>query len=182
MQPDFRIPPDVSRRAAQVTLLIVDVDGVLTDGTISLSDDETQTKGFHSRDGLGLKLARRNGVETAIITARESRTVAHRARELGIDYLYQGCTDKLAAYRELAADGRVDEQVAYVGDDLVDLPVMTRVGLAVAVADAHVAVRHHAHWTTPLPGGRGAVRQVCDLLLVAKGVYQQVIDSYLPPS
>lgn len=180
LKPDFEMPPHAIERARRVELLILDVDGVLTDGSLDFSDASHQSKSFHSRDGLGLKLLAANGIELAIITSRRSTLVADRAAELGIAHLYQGRSDKLGAYGELAAaTGIHADDTGYVGDDLVDLPVMTRVGFAAAVADADHVVRQVAHWTTPLAGGRGAVRQVCELILFARGRYEHAVGEFL---
>lgn len=178
--PEFPVSDTLSERARRVSLLVLDVDGVLTDGSLYFSDDSRQVKAFHSRDGLGLKLLAGAGIEIAIITSRRSTLVADRAAELGICHLYQGREDKLEAFEELAAALSVPPlDAAFVGDDLVDLPVMTRVGLPVAVSDAHPVVRRIAHWTTPLPGGKGAVRQVCDLILFAQDRYEAAVSRFL---
>ncbi len=171
---------DVQRRAAQVRLVVFDVDGVLTDGRLYYTDDGLELKAFHSRDGHGMKLLMNSGVELAIITARRSPTVSKRMESLGIRHVFQGRLEKLPAYRELIASlGLQPEQTAYVGDDVVDLPVMTRVGLAIAVADAHPLVKRHAHWQTPHPGGRGAARDVCELIMEAQGTLEAQLAPYL---
>ncbi|GJL81773.1 MAG: 3-deoxy-D-manno-octulosonate 8-phosphate phosphatase [marine bacterium B5-7] len=180
MKPDFDIPIDIIERARTVKLLIVDVDGVLTDGSLYLTDTGMQFKAFHSRDGLGLKLIRNINIKTAIITARTSESVQLRVDELGIDHLYQGAQDKHTAFEELSSATGIEPRFAcYVGDDIVDLPVMKRVGLSISVADAHPAVKEQSHWITPLAGGKGAVRQICDLLLYANGQYGKTISKYL---
>lgn len=180
LTPEFDMPDVVIERASRVALLILDVDGVLTDGSLDFSDASHQSKSFHARDGLGLKMLATHGVELAIITSRNSTLVADRAAELGISHLYQGRSNKLGAYEELVAATGVDTaNTGYVGDDLVDLPVMTRVGFAAAVSDADHVVRQVAHWTTPLAGGRGAVRQVCELILYARGDYERAIREFL---
>lgn len=157
-------------RAAAIRLVIFDVDGVLTDGTLFLGDDGQEYKAFHSRDGHGMVMLRQSGIALAVITGRTSRVVSLRMEGLGVQHIYQGQREKLPAYEELK--GRLaldDSQIAYVGDDVVDLPVMRRVGLAVAVADAHPQVLAEAHWRTSLPGGRGAARELCELILDAQG-------------
>jgi len=168
--PPVDLPPDIRDRAAGVRLAVFDVDGVLTDGHLWFTEDGRELKAFHVHDGLGLKRLRANGIEVALITARLSHLVAQRAAELGIVHVYQGQDDKLACFEQLlnALNLRAEE-ASYTGDDLPDLAVMQRVGLAVAVANAHPWVRERAHWTTQLPGGAGAVREVCDLLLRAQG-------------
>jgi 3-deoxy-D-manno-octulosonate 8-phosphate phosphatase (KDO 8-P phosphatase) len=171
---------DILERAAQIKLLIFDVDGVLTDGSLFVGDDGQEYKAFHSQDGHGIKMLQRHGVRCAVITGRTSGVVEHRMRNLGIEFVYQGQANKLEGFADLL--DRVDlspQEVAYVGDDVVDLPVMRKVGLAIAVRDAHPLVLRHAHWQTPRGGGRGAARDVCELLLEAHGVLNQELDSYL---
>lgn len=160
----------VVARARDIRLAVFDVDGVLTDGRILFSDDGRESRAFHVRDGLGLKLLQRAGIQVAIISARRSALVEYRMRELEIPHLLQGRHDKTAALDELLDDLSLSRrQAAFTGDDLPDLEVMAAAGLAVAVADAHPAVAAHAHWRTALPGGSGAAREVCDLILHAQG-------------
>jgi 3-deoxy-D-manno-octulosonate 8-phosphate phosphatase (KDO 8-P phosphatase) len=167
-------------RAAKIRLVIFDVDGVLTDGRLYFDAAGQEYKGFHARDGLGIKLLRRTGVETAVISGRTSASVAQRMDSLGVTHIYQGYQNKLEAFEELLRVADVaPEQVAHVGDDLLDLPVLRRVGLAVAVADAHACIRPYVHWITPRPGGAGAARDVCDLLMEAQGTLPGVIESHL---
>jgi 3-deoxy-D-manno-octulosonate 8-phosphate phosphatase (KDO 8-P phosphatase) len=171
---------DILERARHVKVVAFDVDGVLTDGSLFLGDDGQEYKAFHSRDGHGMKMLQSTGVTIAVITGRTSKVVEHRMADLGIKHYYQGRLDKLAALDELTtALGVEPGEVAYVGDDVVDLPVMRRVGLAVAVRDAHPWVRKHAHWQTPSCGGRGAGRDVCELILEAHGQLQMVLEKYL---
>jgi len=171
---------DINEKAARIRLLIFDVDGVLTDGSLFLGDDGQEYKAFNSRDGHGIKMLLKYGVEVAIITGRTSQVVEHRMANLGITHIYQGKRDKLPAYEELRAKlGISPEETAYVGDDVVDLPVMRRVGLAIAVQDAHPLVRQHSHWQTASAGGRGAARDVCEMLMAAKGVLQDEMSRYL---
>lgn len=170
---------DALARAAKVRLVIFDVDGVLTDGRLYFTPDGQEFKGFHARDGHGIKLLRGTGVETAVISGRSSPAVSLRMESLGITHVYQGRQDKRGAFEELLAVlNLAPEQVAHVGDDLLDLPLIRRVGLAVAVADAHPSVRGYAHWITELPGGAGAAREVCDLVMEAQGTLQGVIESH----
>ncbi len=160
---------DILAKAAQVRLVVFDVDGVLTDGSLFIGDQGEEYKAFHSRDGLGMKMLRQSGVEIGIITARSSEVVRHRMESLDISHVYQGQLEKLPAFEELVAKlGLGPEQTAYVGDDVVDLPVLRRAGLAIAVQDAHPLARQHAHWQTPHPGGRGAARDVCELIMEAQ--------------
>ena len=164
---------DILDKASHIKLVIFDVDGVLTDGTLFVGDDGQEYKSFNSKDGLGMKLLQASGVEIAIITARSSKVVEHRMHSLDITHVYQGCLDKLEAYQNLSQKLELTpEQVAYVGDDLIDLPVMRRVGLAIAVQDAHPMAKQHAHWQTPSRGGRGAARDVCELIMEAQGTLQ----------
>ncbi|MGD2074275.1 MAG: 3-deoxy-manno-octulosonate-8-phosphatase KdsC [Gammaproteobacteria bacterium] len=171
---------DILERASQIKLLIFDVDGVLTDGSLFVGDDGQEYKAFHSQDGHGIKMLQRHGVRCAVITGRTSRVVEHRMVNLGIELVYQGQQNKLEGFADLMERVRLSpQQVAYVGDDVVDLPVMRKVGLAIAVQDAHPWVLKHAHWQTPRGGGRGAARDVCELLLEAQGVLGQELESYL---
>jgi len=171
---------DIQAKAAGIRLVIFDVDGVLTDGSLFLGDDGQEYKAFHSKDGHGMKMLQRAGVMIAIITGRTSEVVRIRMQSLGIQHVFQGIEDKRSAYAELKKRvGLEDRQIAYVGDDVVDLPVMTQVGLAITVADGHALVKQHAHWTTANGGGRGAAREVCELLMHAQGTLQAAHAEYL---
>ena len=173
---------DILERAKNVRLVIFDVDGVLTDGALFLGDDGQEYKAFNSQDGHGIKMLQKHGVRCAIITGRTSKVVEHRMRNLGIDFdlIYQGQHDKLQGFADLMNKvGLQAEEVAYVGDDVVDLPVMRKVGFAIAVHNAHPWVIRHAHWQTPRGGGQGAARDVCELLMEAHGVLQTELESYL---
>jgi 3-deoxy-D-manno-octulosonate 8-phosphate phosphatase (KDO 8-P phosphatase) len=151
-------------------MLVLDVDGVLTDGRIIYSEDGVETKAFHVRDGTGLKIWHEQGLRTAIVTGRTSRAVEIRAAELGIGAVVQGTADKLSACRRLLDESALGfDQVCGIGDDLPDLPVLSNCGLAVAVADACPEVRAAAHYVTHTPGGRGAVREVIELILSCQG-------------
>ncbi len=172
-------PLDVWERAKPIRLLILVVDGVLTDGRLFFGPQGETLKVFHVRDGHGIKMAQRGGIEVAFLSGRRSDAAFHRARELGITRFYEGLRDKVAVLQELAsALGLPLEAVAAVGDELVDLPLMSRIGLAVAVADAVLEVKTAAHWVTSSPGGAGAVREVCDLLLKAQGKWQELVQSW----
>jgi 3-deoxy-D-manno-octulosonate 8-phosphate phosphatase (KDO 8-P phosphatase) len=174
------LPATVRERAERVRLAVFDVDGVLTDGRLWYAEDGRELKSFHVRDGLGLKRLLANGIEVAIITARISHLVTERTAELGIAHVYQGQDDKLACLEQLLHALKLEPaQAAYTGDDLPDLAPMRRAGLAVAVADAHVWVRQQAHWRTLLPGGAGAVREVCDLLLAVQGKADSELATFL---
>ncbi len=171
---------DILAKAAQIRLIIFDVDGVLTDGSLFIGDDGEEYKAFHSRDGHGMKMLRATGVEIGIITGRTSNVVRHRMGSLGIQLVYQGQLEKLPAFEELISKlGLEPQQVAYVGDDVVDLPILTRAGLAVAVADAHPLVKRHAHWTALHGGGRGAARDICELIMEAQGTLDASLQHYL---
>jgi 3-deoxy-D-manno-octulosonate 8-phosphate phosphatase (KDO 8-P phosphatase) len=171
---------DILAKAAQIKLIIFDVDGVLTDGSLFIGDDGEEYKAFHSRDGHGMKMLRATGVEIGIITGRTSNVVRHRMQSLGIHHVYQGQLEKLPAFQQLTTKLGIDpQQVAYVGDDVVDLPILTRAGLAVAVADAHPLVKRHAHWITPCGGGRGAARDICELIMEAQGTLDASLQHYL---
>jgi 3-deoxy-D-manno-octulosonate 8-phosphate phosphatase (KDO 8-P phosphatase) len=169
-----------SSSASQVRLLILDVDGVLTDGGLQFDTRGEQHKTFNSLDGHGIRMLLESAIEVAIITGRDSTIVSQRAQELGVRHLYQGCRDKLAAFNALLKQtGLEPGQVAYVGDDLPDLPIMRRVGLAIAVANAHGFVKQHCDWVTTLPGGRGAVREVTDFILEAQSLLDARQNQYL---
>lgn len=171
---------DVLNKAAQIKLVVFDVDGVLTDGGLFFGDDGQEYKAFYSRDGLGMKLLQQTGVEIAVITARNSKVVEHRMRNLGIENVYQGKLNKLDAFHHLLEKLKVSaEHTAYVGDDVVDLPVMKAAGLAVAVQDAHPFVKQHAHWISQHNGGRGAARDVCELIMQAQGTLEAQLNSFL---
>ena len=176
----FDVRRDVLDRATKIKLALFDVDGVLTDGRVILGSDD-EYKAFDIKDGHGLRMLARRGIAIGIITGRSSRAVERRATELGIEHVYQGCKEKLPVYRTLVAElGLTPEQTAYTGDDMMDLPIMLQAGLAVAVSDAHPLVRQHAHWVTPSPGGRGAARELAELILYAQGSYDDEILRYLP--
>lgn len=163
-----------------IKLLLLDVDGVLTDGGITLSDGGEQSKTFHVRDGHGLKLLQRIGVQVGIITGRSSQVVELRAAELGISLVYQGVKNKLEPYQEiLAAQGLSDRQIAYVGDDIVDLPILRRVGFAATVADADAEVLERVDFISRYGGGRGAVREICELIIRAQGRWAELMARYL---
>ncbi len=171
---------EIRERAGRIRLVIFDVDGVLTDGSLFLGDDGQEYKAFNSRDGHGMVVLQDSGVRLAVITGRSSQVVRIRMESLGVDHVFQGCRDKLPAYAALKRELELaDESIAYVGDDVVDLPIMRQVGLAIAVGDAHPLVRAHAHWCTSAHGGRGAAREVCELILEAQGNLDQITTRYL---
>jgi 3-deoxy-D-manno-octulosonate 8-phosphate phosphatase (KDO 8-P phosphatase) len=171
---------DAIERARAIKLVIFDVDGIMTDGTLYLADDGQEYKGFNSLDGHGLKMLKSTGVELGIITGRNSQVVVHRARNLGITHLHQGAHDKLLVYRQLLGDlGLGPEQTAFMGDDVVDLPVMRRAGLAIAVPAAPELVKAHSHYVTRREGGRGAVREACEFIMRAQGTFDAQMALYL---
>ncbi|WP_340122424.1 3-deoxy-manno-octulosonate-8-phosphatase KdsC [Methylobacter svalbardensis] len=170
----------IVEKARKLKLLILDVDGVLTDGRLFFDAEGNEYKSFHARDGHGIKLLRHTGVEVAVISGRNSSSVALRMKNLGIEHVYQGHENKVAAFNEIIElTGITPDQAAHVGDDLLDLPIMIRVGLAIAVNDANFAVKQHADWCTTLPGGLGAVREVCDFIMQAQGRFDEVLNTYL---
>jgi len=163
----------IQTKAKKIKLLLLDVDGVMTDGRIILDNQGNENKAFHVRDGHGIKLAQKAGITVGIITGRSSQVVDIRAKELGISEVHQGAKDKIAVYDSLVARyGVRDDEVAYIGDDVVDLDVLKRVGLAAAVADCDPSVRPYVDLVTRVPGGRGAVREVINLILKSRGKQQ----------
>ena len=173
---------ELQQRAARIKLLLMDCDGVLTDGRIWLFENEEQ-KGFHTRDGLGIDLWHRAGLTSGIISGRESSAVERRARALGMTYVLLGRSDKEQIFAETLSKARMTyEEVAYIGDDLNDIPLMLLSGLGIAVADAAIETREHAHFVTKAAGGFGAVREVIELILKAQGRWTDLIRVYLRES
>ncbi|MFT5395703.1 MAG: 3-deoxy-D-manno-octulosonate 8-phosphate phosphatase (KDO 8-P phosphatase) [Gammaproteobacteria bacterium] len=170
----------IMEKAANIKLAVFDVDGVLTDGKLILGESGNEYKSFHVRDGHGLVMLLETGCKIAVITARSSNIVAERMESLGIKYVFQGEKDKGARLLKLIEElGLEQEQVAYVGDDVIDLPAMIHVGLPIAVADAHVEVKNIAAWVTENRGGLGAAREVCELIMRAQNKYDDRIKKYL---
>ena len=170
---------DIYTRAEQIRLLVLDVDGVLTDGSIIYTDAGEEIKRFHVRDGNGIRMVLQAGIEVALITGRRSEAVAHRAKNLNIAQVFQGVRDKLEILRSLQTElGVTPAETAVVGDDLVDLAIMLSAGLAVAVADAPREVQERSHLVTSIPGGHGAVREVCEILLKAKGLWDDLLRQF----
>ena len=168
------VSSDIINAAADIKLLICDVDGVFSDGRIYLGNQGEELKAFHTRDGYGIKAIRQAGIEVAVITGRTSAIVQSRMTSLTVPYIYQGQENKLAAFAELQQLLQLSaKHIAYIGDDLADWQVMQHCGLAVAVADAHPYLRKHAHFTTSIAGGFGAVRELCDLLLISQHSFHQ---------
>lgn len=179
LEPAFPLPESVLDRARPIRLVLFDVDGVLTDGRVLLTAAD-EIKAFDIKDGHGMKMLQQSGIELGIITGRTSRAVERRAQEIGVRHLYQGCADKLPVCQQLLAELRLaPEQAAFMGDDVADLPALLHVGLSIAVQDAHPLVKRHVHWVTPSAGGRGAVREACELIMHAQGRFESAMRRYL---
>ncbi|HEV2175953.1 MAG TPA: HAD family hydrolase [Terriglobia bacterium] len=183
---------EVQLRARKIRLLLLDVDGVLTDGRIYYVPDRDtgrtaagsflETKTFHSRDGLGIRFARDAGLKLGLLSGRASPVVQFRARELGIEFIREGAREKVGPYREILAEARLsDDETCYIGDDLVDLPVLRRCGFAVGVGNGHPLLRRYVHYWTRAPGGAGAVREVIEVILKAQGKFDSILEGYLGP-
>lgn len=171
-------------RGKKIKLLIMDVDGVMTDGKFYYVPRPhgglLETKGFDSRDGLGLRLAHHSGIKTGIITGRSSLVIEYRVKDLGIHFLQQDALEKIGPYETMRDAAQCkDDEVCYIGDDLTDLPLLIRVGLGVSVANGDPLVREHAHFCTQAKGGAGAVREAIELILTAQGKWQGILDNYL---
>lgn len=172
-------PPDILAKASRIRLLLLDVDGVLSDGRIFFDSQGIESKAFNTKDGHGLKSLKQSGVEVGIITGRKSPLTERRATELGIHLLIQGREDKAVALNELLEQFPCAlEDIAFMGDDYPDLTVMTKVGLALSVADGHFAVKALSHWISPRKGGEGAVRDACDLIMTAQGTFDDALAQY----
>jgi len=173
---------DVQERAARIKLLLMDCDGVLTDGRIWLFENGEEQKGFHTRDGLGIELLHRAGLRSGIISGRMSSAVETRARTLGMSFVVQGHENKVQAFADVMAQAGVgNDEVAYIGDDLNDIPLMMQSGLGVAVADAALETRERAHYVTKVLGGFGAVREVVELILKSQDRWDDLIASFMHP-
>lgn len=171
----------IEAQAARIQLVLFDVDGVLTDGRVLLHGDGTESKAFHIRDGIAIVWAQRVGLKVGLLSARMSPTTAQRAAQLGITLVHQGVPSKIHAYDEIVGDiGLKDDDVAYMGDDIVDLAVLSRVGLSAAPADAVQEVRARAHWVASAPGGAGAARELIELILRAQGRWDAIVRSFTP--
>jgi 3-deoxy-D-manno-octulosonate 8-phosphate phosphatase (KDO 8-P phosphatase) len=171
-----RISRGLRRKASRISLLLLDVDGVLTDGRIDIDERGVETKHFHVRDGQGIVLLLDAGIEVGLITSRSSRVVSRRAKELGIRLVRQGVRDKFAAYSQIKRSrGLRDEQIAYMGDDIIDVPTLEASGLALSVADGWAGLRGIVDYRTTNPGGRGAVREVAEMLLTAQGKWPALL-------
>ena len=180
-KPTSEIPPAVAKRAKRIKVFLMDVDGTLTTGAVTLlsqpDGSALEIKTFDAHDGQGLSLAHTAGLRTGVITGRESAAMRRRARELSIEFVYEKQPHKIAAYEEiLKRTGAAESEVAYLGDDLPDLTVMRRVGFAIAVGDAALEVKRAAHYTTKAIGGKGAAREVVEIILKSKGIWEEMID------
>jgi 3-deoxy-D-manno-octulosonate 8-phosphate phosphatase (KDO 8-P phosphatase) len=170
---------DVSHRAERIKLLLFDVDGVLTDATVMLHGDSTESKQFHIRDGIAMVWAQRAGLKVGMLSARNSTATAQRAAQLGITLVYQGVTSKIDTYEQIVGDMVLaDADVAYMGDDIVDLAVLGRAGLSAAPADAVPEVRSRVHWVSRFGGGRGAARELVETVLRAQGLWEAIVSAY----
>ena len=174
------VQSSVEKRAARVRLVLFDVDGVLTDGRVVLHGDGRESKQFHIRDGIVMVWAQRVGLQVGLLSARSSATTTERASQLGITLVHQGVASKIDAYDEILNKvGLNDEEVAYMGDDIVDIAVLSRVGLAAAPADAVIEVRDRVHWVAPSPGGGGAARELRVLVLRTQGRWDAIVQSFM---
>jgi 3-deoxy-D-manno-octulosonate 8-phosphate phosphatase (KDO 8-P phosphatase) len=172
--------PSLGARAARIRLLLFDIDGVLTDGRVTVHGDGTESKAFFIRDGIAMVWAQRAGLRVGLLSGRHSPTTAHRAAQLGITLFHQGVSNKLEVYRAVvAAEGLTDDEVAYMADDVVDLAVLARVGLAAAPRDAVAEVLDRVHWTSSAPAGSGAAREFVELVLKAQQRWDAVVDGYV---
>lgn len=170
----------ILERARKIRIVIFDVDGVLTDGSLFLTDGGEEIKAFNSHDGHGLKMLKASGVKIALLTGRQSRCVDLKAKDWGVTLVYQGAKSKLPVFQALLKDQNLDASVcAYVGDDLIDLPVMLRCGLAFSVPAAPALVKKHAHYVTRLEGGRGAAREICEMVMQAQNTLDPQLAAYL---
>jgi 3-deoxy-D-manno-octulosonate 8-phosphate phosphatase (KDO 8-P phosphatase) len=174
------VSPDLRARAQGIQLLILDVDGVLTDGRLYYGDDGDELKAFHIHDGLGIKMLRETGIEVAIVTGRMARAVELRAENLGVAHVFQGVGDKLAVFEQLLKQFALPAMATTaMGDDLPDLPVLRRCGLAACVPEAPALVRSHSHFIANRSGGAGAVRELCELIMAAQGTLEARMEDYL---
>lgn len=174
------LSPELIARFKHIKLLILDVDGVMTDGGLTIGDDGQEYKTFHAHDGLGMKLLKATGVQLAIITGRTSNVVKKRAESTGVAHFYQGAEDKLAAFHDLIKAANITaHECAFMGDDVVDLPPMLNCGLSLAVPSSPDLVLTHAHYVTKKQGGHGAVREVCELIMQAQGTYETQMAQFL---
>lgn len=178
----MNIDENIKQRAKKIRLALFDVDGVLTDGKIHINEHGHEIKTFNTQDGHGIRLLQHYGIQVGVITGRSSKALEHRMHDLDIEHVYQGSVDKNSAYQELLKKLNMNaEQTSFVGDDIVDLQIMSQCGLSIAVANAHDFVKQHAHWQTVNSGGNGAVREVCELLLASQGLLEKALAFNLRP-
>ncbi|MEM7400750.1 MAG: 3-deoxy-manno-octulosonate-8-phosphatase KdsC [Pseudomonadota bacterium] len=178
----MNIDENIKQRAKKIRLALFDVDGVLTDGKIHINEHGHEIKTFNTQDGHGIRLLQHYGIQVGVITGRSSKALEHRMHDLDIEHVYQGSVDKNSAYQELLKKLNMNaEQTSFVGDDIVDLQIMSQCGLSIAVANAHDFVKQHAHWQTANSGGNGAVREVCELLLASQGLLEKALAFNLRP-
>ena len=173
---------DINAKAQQIKMVIFDVDGVLTDGSLFIDNQGEEYKAFNSRDGLGMRLLQDSGILIGIITGRTSSVVTHRMNSLKLDpkNVYQGQTDKIPAFLQLCQQNQLQaRQTAYVGDDIIDIPTLNAAGFSIATADAHPLTQQHADWITPSNGGRGAARDVCELIMQAQDLWQTQLERFI---
>jgi 3-deoxy-D-manno-octulosonate 8-phosphate phosphatase (KDO 8-P phosphatase) len=176
----FLAAPELQARARRIKLLLLDVDGVLTDGRLYFSNQGDEFKTFNTLDGQGIKMLQKSGVKVGIITGRTSNLVSKRASDLGIKILVQGREDKWDALQEILVEYPLDLQdIAFMGDDWPDLTIMCRVGLALTPANGHLSVVERSHWQSQARGGEGAVREVCDMLMKAQHTFDEILKPYL---
>ena len=177
------LSPEFTEKLKNIRLLLLDVDGVLTDGKLYFSEDGQEAKSFNTLDGHGIKMLKKSGVEVGIITGRTSQLVARRAKDLGINLLIQGREDKFVALQEILTEFPCElQQIAFMGDDYPDLAVMTQVGLAFTVPNAVMPVLQRAHWQSQRQGGEGAVREACDIIMQAQNTFETALAPYLKAS
>jgi 3-deoxy-D-manno-octulosonate 8-phosphate phosphatase (KDO 8-P phosphatase) len=180
MQAHAHVENDATARAARIRLMIFDVDGILTDGSLHFGAEGEVLKTFNVLDGHGIKLLQQSGVATAIVSARRSPIVARRAADIGITQIHQGVHDKRSAFEQLMAHNKIGpEACGFAGDDIIDLPILMRAGFAASVPNGHAEVRARVHYVTQAGGGRGAARELCDFILRAQGNYEAALAPYL---
>ena len=167
----------ITKKLAKIELLLLDVDGVLTDGSIFYNDNGQEIKPFNVKDGFGMKLLMSAGIQLGVVTGRRSKALTHRCKDLGIGLIFDGISDKAGVFDEIQqCTGISAENIAFVGDDIPDLALMQRIGVSIAVADAHENVRAYADWVTSAPGGAGAVREVCEAILKSQGTWDNILE------
>lgn len=176
----MNIAESLAEKAKKIKLLILDVDGVMTDNRLYYNDEGVETKTFYTRDGHGMVMLQKSDVEIGIITGRKSQLVTNRMKDLKVKHVYQGVPDKLPTFLNLIDELNIGlENIAYVGDDILDLPILKRVGLSVTPADGDIEVKPHVDYISPFEGGRGCVREICEIIMRSQGSWQKHMDFYL---